>query len=212
MARGDLKNGFALVRPPGHHAEFEEAMGFCYFNNIAIAAKQLIANKLANRILIVDWAIHHGNGTQHAFYDNPNVLYISLHRHDHGNFYPGTGSPIECGNGAGLGYNINIAWAGGLTQPMGDAEYLAAFRAIVLPIGHSFDPDIILVSAGFDAAIGHPHPIGNINFGYLFQIIQHLLNFFRGILGFHSLFCLPYPTVKTVSPWKGGLGPRRGLQ
>ena len=212
MARGDLKNGFALVRPPGHHAEFEEAMGFCYFNNIAIAAKQLIANKLANRILIVDWAIHHGNGTQHAFYDNPNVLYISLHRHDHGNFYPGTGSPIECGNGAGLGYNINIAWAGGLTQPMGDAEYLAAFRAIVLPIGHSFDPDIILVSAGFDAAIGHPHPIGNIKFGYLFQIIHHLLNFFRGILGFHSLFCLPYPTVKTISPWKGGLGPGRGLQ
>ena len=79
-----------------------------------------------------------------------------------GNFYPGTGSPIECGNGAGLGYNINIAWAGGLTSPMGDAEYLAAFRALVLPIGHSFDPDIILVSAGFDAAIGHPHPIGKL--------------------------------------------------
>jgi histone deacetylase 4/5 len=155
-----LKNGFALVRPPGHHAEYEEAMGFCYFNSVAIAAKQLIARKLAQRVLIIDWAIHHGNGTQHAFYENPNVLYMSLHRHDHGNFYPGTGSPIECGTGPGLGFNINIAWAGGLHTPMADAEYLAAFRAVVLPIAHSFEPDIVLVSAGFDAAIGHPHPIG----------------------------------------------------
>jgi len=160
VARGELKNGFALVRPPGHHAEYEEAMGFCYFNSVAIAAKQLIARKLAQRVLIIDWAIHHGNGTQHAFYENPNVLYMSLHRHDHGNFYPGTGSPIECGNGPGLGFNINIAWAGGLHTPMADAEYLAAFRAVVLPIAHSFEPDIVLVSAGFDAAIGHPHPIG----------------------------------------------------
>jgi len=160
VARGELKNGFALVRPPGHHAEYEEAMGFCYFNSVAVAAKQLIARKLANRVLIIDWAIHHGNGTQHAFYENPNVLYISLHRHDHGNFYPGTGSPIECGNGPGLGFNINIAWAGGLHTPMADAEYLAAFRAVVLPIAHSFEPDLVLVSAGFDAAVGHPHPIG----------------------------------------------------
>ena len=91
-----------------------------------------------------------------------------------GNFYPGTGSPIECGNGAGLGYNINIAWAGGLTSPMGDAEYLAAFRALVLPIGHSFDPDIILVSAGFDAAIGHPHPIGNYKVTSLLRSTYYL--------------------------------------
>lgn len=161
VAHGELKNGFALVRPPGHHAEYEEAMGFCYFNSVAIAAKQLLATcPQVNRVLIIDWAIHHGNGTQQAFYDNPNVLYISLHRHDHGNFYPGTGGPVECGSGAGLGFNVNVAWAGGLDNPMADAEYLAAFRAVVLPIAKSFAPDIVLVSAGFDAAIGHPHPIG----------------------------------------------------
>ena len=140
-------------------------MGFCYFNTVAIAAKQLRKQMphLARRILIVDWAIHHGNGTQKMFYDDPNVLYVSLHRHDNGNFYPGTGGPVECGAGAGLGFNVNVAWSGGLEPPMGDAEYLSAFRAVVLPIARAYDPDIVLVSAGFDAAAGHAHPIG----GYL---------------------------------------------
>ena len=160
------------------------------------------------RILIIDWAIHHGNGTQKAFYEDPRVLYIrseqpcletwnlckplcnfptlnnehvfSIHRHDNGNFYPGTGSSVECGAGLGLGTNVNIAWSGepslvhsqqrapiltsdwsgGLEPPMGDAEYLAAFRTIVMPIAREFDPDFVLVSAGFDAARGHEHPIG----------------------------------------------------
>lgn len=140
-------------------------MGFCYFNSVAIAAKQLRIQlpHLARRVLIIDWAIHHGNGTQKVFYDDPNILYISLHRHDNGNFYPGTGSPVECGSGPGLGFNVNISWSGNLDPPMGDAEYLAAFRAIVMPIARQFDPDIVLVSAGFDAATGHAHPIG----GYL---------------------------------------------
>lgn len=138
-------------------------MGFCYFNSVAIAAKRLLSSQLARRVLIVDWAIHHGNGTQQAFYDSPDVLYISLHRYDNGNFYPGTGGPAECGQGAGLGYNVNIAWTGGLEPPMADAEYLAAFRSVVMPIARAFDPDIVLVSAGFDAALGHDHPIG----GYL---------------------------------------------
>ncbi len=184
MARGELRNGYALIRPPGHHAEREEAMGFCYFNAVAIAAKQLLLMPPANnpkdspapsssilggaapagnpvkRILILDWAIHHGNGTQKEFYDDPRVLYLSMHRHDHGNFYPGTGGPVECGSGSGLGFNINVAWAGGLDPPMGDAEYLAAFRGVVMPVARAFDPDIVLVSCGFDAAAGHPHPIG----------------------------------------------------
>lgn len=162
---GELRNGFAIIRPPGHHAEYEEAMGFCYFNSVAIAAKQLLANPATatQRILIIDWGVHHGNGTQKVFYENAQVLYISLHRHDNGNFYPGTGAPFEVGSGPGLGYNINIAWTGGLEPPMGDAEYLAAFRSVVMPVARSFDPDIVLVSSGFDAAAGHPHPIG----GYL---------------------------------------------
>jgi len=160
IVSGQLSNGFALVRPPGHHAEAEEAMGFCFFNNVAIAAKQLLKRPDMRRIMIVDWAIHHGNGTQKVFYEDPRVLYISLHRHDNGNFYPGTGGSTECGANVGLGTNINIAWSGGLEPPMGDAEYLAAFRTIVLPVARDFAPDMVLVSAGFDAGVGHEHPIG----------------------------------------------------
>ncbi|KAL9879206.1 histone deacetylase 4 isoform 2-T10 [Glossina fuscipes fuscipes] len=163
-ARGDLKNGFAVVRPPGHHAEANLAMGFCFFNSIAIAAK-LLRQRIpeVRKILIIDWDVHHGNGTQQAFYDNPDVLYLSIHRHDDGNFFPGTGGPTECGSGAGLGYNVNISWSGALNPPLGDAEYISAFRTIVMPIARYFNPDIVLVSAGFDAAAGHPAPLG----GYL---------------------------------------------
>ena len=136
-------------------------MGFCYFNTVAIAAKKLLSANLAKKVLIVDWAIHHGNGTQQAFYESSDVLYISLHRYDNGNFYPGTGGPAECGSGAGLGFNVNVAWTGALEpRPMGDAEYLAAFRSVVMPIATAFDPDMVIVSAGFDAAVGHDHPIG----------------------------------------------------
>ncbi|XP_076244011.1 histone deacetylase 4 isoform X2 [Calliopsis andreniformis] len=159
-AMGDIKNGFAVVRPPGHHAETNQAMGFCFFNSVAIAARLLQQKLDVRKILILDWDVHHGNGTQQMFYDDPRVLYLSIHRHDEGNFFPGTGGPTECGAGEGLGYNVNVAWSGGLNPPMGDAEYLAAFRTIVMPIAKAFDPNIVLVSAGFDAAIGHPAPLG----------------------------------------------------
>ncbi|XP_076670037.1 histone deacetylase 4 isoform X3 [Andrena cerasifolii] len=159
-AMGDIKNGFAVVRPPGHHAETNQAMGFCFFNSVAIAARLLQQKLDVRKILILDWDVHHGNGTQQMFYDDPRVLYLSIHRHDEGNFFPGTGGPTECGAGEGLGYNVNIAWSGGLNPPMGDAEYLAAFRTIVMPIAKAFDPSIILVSAGFDAAVGHSPPLG----------------------------------------------------
>ncbi|XP_065309221.2 histone deacetylase 4 isoform X1 [Dermacentor albipictus] len=160
VAMGEAKNGFAVVRPPGHHAEFKQAMGFCFFNSVAIAAKQLRQKLKMEKILVVDWDVHHGNGLQQIFYDDPHVLYISLHRHDDGNFFPGTGDPQEVGIDDGTGFNVNIAWSGALNPPMGDAEYIAAFRAIVMPIARDFDPEIVLVAAGFDAAAGHPPPLG----------------------------------------------------
>ncbi|XP_075447801.1 histone deacetylase 7 isoform X2 [Ascaphus truei] len=160
VAKRELKNGFALVRPPGHHADPTTAMGFCLFNSVAIAAKQLQQRLDVGKILIVDWDVHHGNGTQQVFYKDPNVLYISLHRHDDGNFFPGSGAAEEVGAGNGEGFSVNVAWTGGLKPPMGDAEYLAAFRTVVMPIAHEFSPDVVLVSAGFDAAEGHPAPLG----------------------------------------------------
>ncbi|MED6259471.1 Histone deacetylase 4, partial [Ataeniobius toweri] len=126
-------NGFAVVRPPGHHAEESTPMGFCYFNSVAIAAKLLQQRLNVSKILIVDWDVHHGNGTQQAFYADPSVMYLSLHRYDDGNFFPGSGAPDEVGSGAGVGFNVNMAFTGGLEPPMGDAEYLAAFsRSIKL--------------------------------------------------------------------------------
>ncbi|XP_075349061.1 histone deacetylase 9 isoform X11 [Mycteria americana] len=128
VASRELKNGFAVVRPPGHHAEESTAMGFCFFNSIAITAKYLRDKLNIGKILIVDLDVHHGNGTQQAFYADPSILYVSLHRYDEGNFFPGSGAPNEVGSGPGEGYNINIAWTGGLDPPMGDVEYLTAFR------------------------------------------------------------------------------------
>ncbi|XP_068119448.1 histone deacetylase 5 isoform X2 [Hyperolius riggenbachi] len=172
VAAGELKNGFAVIRPPGHHAEESVAMGFCFFNSVAITAKLLRQKMNVGRIMIVDWDIHHGNGTQQAFYSDPNVLYVSLHRYDDGNFFPGSGSPEEVGAGCGVGYNVNIAWTGGVDPPVGDAEYLAAFRTVVMPIAQEFNPDIVLVSAGFDAVEGHQSPLGGYSvtakcFGHL---------------------------------------------
>ena len=144
---GRLDNGFALVRPPGHHAEADRAMGFCLFNNVAVAARAAQARHLCERVLIVDWDVHHGNGTQHSFWDDPSVLYFSTHQFP---FYPGTGAADDAGAGAGLGRTVNLPWPAG----MADADYLAAFDRLLLPIAERFVPDLVLVSAGFDAADG----------------------------------------------------------
>uniref|UniRef100_A0A8B9ITB3 Histone deacetylase n=1 Tax=Amazona collaria TaxID=241587 RepID=A0A8B9ITB3_9PSIT len=179
VATRELKNGFAVVRPPGHHADPSTAMGFCFFNSVAIAARQLQQKGKLSKILIVDWDVHHGNGTQQVFYRDPDVLYISLHRHDDGNFFPGSGAADEVGAGPGEGFNVNVAWTGGLDPPMGDPEYLAAFRTVVMPIAHEFSPDVVLVSAGFDAADGHPPPLGGYKvsakcFGYMTKQLMSL--------------------------------------
>ncbi|XP_027629030.1 histone deacetylase 4 [Tupaia chinensis] len=179
VATGELKNGFAVVRPPGHHAEESTPMGFCYFNSVAVAAKLLQQRLNVSKILIVDWDVHHGNGSQQAFYSDPSVLYVSLHRYDDGNFFPGSGAPDEVGTGPGVGFNVNMAFTGGLDPPMGDTEYLAAFRTVVMPIANEFAPDVVLVSSGFDAVEGHPTPLGGYNlsakcFGYLTKQLMGL--------------------------------------
>uniref|UniRef100_A0AAY4EEU3 histone deacetylase n=1 Tax=Denticeps clupeoides TaxID=299321 RepID=A0AAY4EEU3_9TELE len=179
VAQGELRNGFAVVRPPGHHATHSQPMGFCFFNSVAIAAKQLQQKLNVSKILIVDWDVHHGNGTQEVFYDDPSILYISLHRYDDGTFFPGTGGPEEVGIGAGVGFNVNMAWTGGLNPPMGDAEYLAAFRTVVMPIAHEFSPDVVLVSSGFDAVEGHSEALGGYRvsakcFGFLTRKLMEL--------------------------------------
>ncbi|XP_060925517.1 histone deacetylase 7-like [Limanda limanda] len=179
VAQGELKNGFAVVRPPGHHATKSSPQGFCFFNSVAIAAKQLQHKLNVSKILIVDWDVHHGNGTQEAFYTDPSVLYISLHRYDDGNFFPGSGHPSEVGEGPGEGFNVNVGWTGGLNPPMGDAEYLAAFRAVVMPIAHEFSPDVVLVSCGFDAVEGHSPSLGGYKvtakcFGFLTRQLMSL--------------------------------------
>ena len=147
VAEGRLANGLALLRPPGHHAEADHAMGFCLFNNVAVAARAVQDRKAARRILIVDWDVHHGNGTQHSFWDDPSVLYFSTHQSP---FYPGTGAAEEAGGGKGRGFNVNVPWPAG----MGDADFLAAFDRLLLPVARGFSPELVLVSAGFDAAAG----------------------------------------------------------
>ena len=149
VLRGDCDNGFALLRPPGHHAEADRAMGFCLYNNVAVAARAVQAAGAARKILIVDWDLHHGNGTQHTFWEDPSVLYFSTHQFP---FYPGTGAADEIGAGAGRGFTLNVPWPGG----MGDPEYVAAFDRVLLPIARDFAPELTLVSAGFDAAEGDP--------------------------------------------------------
>ncbi|KAL1554794.1 Histone deacetylase 15, variant 3 [Salvia divinorum] len=149
---GRAKNGFALVRPPGHHAGVKHAMGFCLHNNAALAVSAA-KNAGAKKVLIIDWDVHHGNGTQEIFEKDKSVLYISLHRHEGGKFYPGTGSAYEIGSMGAEGYCVNIPWGRG---GVGDNDYIFAFQHVVLPIAAEFDPDFTIVSAGFDAARGDP--------------------------------------------------------
>lgn len=158
VAKGDLNSAFAIVRPPGHHAEQDEPMGFCLFNNVAVAASYLLNERPEygiRKILIVDWDVHHGNGTQKAFWKDPRVLFFSVHRYDFGCYYPATdaGSHVMIGEGPGKGYNINVPWEHGRC---GDPDYFAVWDIILIPVVKEFNPDIIIVSSGFDAAINDP--------------------------------------------------------
>ncbi|MBN2039096.1 MAG: histone deacetylase [Spirochaetes bacterium] len=136
--------GFCAIRPPGHHAERAQAAGFCIFNNIAICAKYLQKEYDLKRVAIVDWDVHHGNGTQHSFEMDPSVYYISTHQYPH---YPGTGDLNERGIGAGKGFNLNIPMQAGSS----DRDYIEAFESTIIPELDRYSPEIILISAGFDA-------------------------------------------------------------
>ncbi len=149
VARGELSRGFAAVRPPGHHAERDRAMGFCLFNNVAIGARYVQRSEGASRVLVVDWDVHHGNGTQHMFEEDPSVLYVSVHQFP---LYPGTGSSGERGRGPGLGTTVNRP----LPPGAGDAEFLGALEEALLPAAERFRPDFVMISAGFDAHVADP--------------------------------------------------------
>ncbi|KAJ2355969.1 Histone deacetylase hda1 [Coemansia erecta] len=160
VARGKLDSGLAIIRPPGHHACSAAPMGFCLLNNIAIAVRDLQARKMVDKVMIVDWDVHHGNGIQEVFYKDHTVLYASLHRYDEGEFYPsGTDGGMDMvGVDEGEGYNINIPWVSGGAC---DGDYIYAFKKLLIPVAKQFRPDMIIVASGFDAAVCDP--IGECN-------------------------------------------------
>ncbi|XP_073688706.1 polyamine deacetylase HDAC10 [Garra rufa] len=155
VMKKEVRNGMALVRPPGHHSQRSAANGFCVFNNVAIAALYAKENYNLNRVLIVDWDVHHGQGIQYCFEEDPSVLYFSWHRYEHQAFWPNLPESdyTSVGKGKGSGFNINIPWN---KVGMTNSDYLAAFFHVLLPIAYEFDPELVLVSAGFDSAIGDP--------------------------------------------------------
>lgn len=168
--RAGVRGVFAFVRPPGHHAEHNRGMGFCIFNNIAIAARYAQEKYKLNRILIVDWDLHHGNGTQHSFYDDPRVLFFSSHQYP---YYPGTGNYDEVGTDDGEGFTVNAPFPSGF----GDPEFIAVYERILKPIALEYKPELVLVSAGFDPytkdPLGGMQVTGN-GFGRLARMVREI--------------------------------------
>lgn len=161
---------FALVRPPGHHALYMSAMGFCLFNNIAVAAQHATGKHKLERVMIVEWDVHHGNGTQDLFYSRPDVLFFSVHRYP---FYPGTGDMTETGIGPGAGYTVNVPMRAGL----GDAAYKQVFNDVLTPLARRYKPQLILISAGYDAHIADPlggMGVSVAGFNEMAQIVRRL--------------------------------------
>jgi acetoin utilization deacetylase AcuC-like enzyme len=176
IMNGRVDHAFCAVRPPGHHAEAGRAMGFCLFNNVAIAARYVQKKHGLKRVLIVDWDVHHGNGTQHSFEDDSSVLFFSTHQYPH---YPGTGRATERGRGAGDGFTINVPMEAG----EGDDEYRAIFHKALVPAADDFKPEFVIISAGFDAHKDDPLAgMGLTEAGY-----ADLTNIVAGIAKRHAM-------------------------
>lgn len=186
---GQAKTGLALLRPPGHHAERDRVGGFCLFNNVAVAARQAQIVHGARRVLIIDFDVHHGNGTQDIFYDDPDVMFISLHLFIAGFFYPGTGAADETGSGSGLGTTLNVP----LPLGVGDQGYLQAFSELIRLKTEWFQPDLILISAGYDAHWADPLTPGDTTgltlTGYA-RIVREILDMAEQVCQGRVLFIL----------------------
>lgn len=166
----EIDNAFCLVRPPGHHAERDRAMGFCLFNNVAVAARWAMRDLGMEKIFIFDWDLHHGNGTQHSFYDTSKVLYTSTHQYPH---YPGTGALLETGEGEGQGYTLNVPLSGG----QGDRDYVQICTNLLAPVAREYKPDFILISCGFDIYRGDPlggMQVSPAGFAQMTNVMQNL--------------------------------------
>ncbi|MFK7800286.1 MAG: histone deacetylase [Anaerolineae bacterium] len=170
IAKGNARNGYVFVRPPGHHAEYERSMGFCLFNNVAVAVKEIQASTKHQRIMVIDIDVHHGNGTQDIFYDDDSVLFISTHQYS-SFFYPGTGSAREIGKDKGITFNLNVPLAAGV----GDLGYSAIFDDVISLAARKFMPDMILISAGFDAHWQDPLAAMELSLTGYAQLTQKLI-------------------------------------
>jgi acetoin utilization deacetylase AcuC-like enzyme len=206
VMRGDVANAYALLRPPGHHAMKRRAMGFCVFGNVVVAAHAVRKAFGLERIMVVDWDVHHGNGTQDAFYDDPGVLFLSLHQH---NWYPKLSGELEqVGSGKGIGYTVNIPLPAGT----GDRGYRAAFEQIVLPIGLQYRPQLILISAGQDASWLDPLAQMMMSMSGFRQLSSFMLSLADEVCdgrivmlqeGGYSAAYVPYCTIAAVEPLVG---------
>ncbi|XP_057693818.1 polyamine deacetylase HDAC10 isoform X1 [Corythoichthys intestinalis] len=209
---GTVRNGIALVRPPGHHSMRSAASGFCVFNNVAIAAKYAQQKYGVQRVLIVDWDIHHGQGVQYAFEDDPNVLYFSWHRYEHQKFWPELRESDydSVGKDKGAGFNINVPWN---KVGMQNSDYLAVFFHILLPVAYEFCPDLVLVCAGFDSAIGDPEGEMCATPDIFAHLTHLLMNLAGGKLcavleGGYNLTSLSQSVCATVQTLLGDPAPR----
>lgn len=204
LVAGEIDNAFCLIRPPGHHAEADKAMGFCLFNNVAVAAHYAIQELSLHRVMIVDWDLHHGNGTQHSFYDTDKVLYFSTHQHP---CYPGTGGFKETGRGNGKGCTINVPLPTGLD----DRAFATIYNDLLAPIARQYKPELIILSAGYD--IYRDDPLGGMmvsetGFAYMTKVLLDLAaecgnRFLACLEGGYDLNGLRIGTMATLAEMRG---------